>query len=111
MSKPGTVRASSAHSITASDTAHSRPVCSRVCGTSLDSSRSPCSATLCGQPMESGSFIGPSSRADTSSSMMKLSSSVVTTSSTPSRAFISAGPSSSAAPASAAASIISGKST
>ena len=111
MRKPATVRAISAHIATASATAPSRPVCSRVCGTSLPSSRSGCSATLCGQPMAIGSFIGPSSRADTASSMTKFSNKVVTTSSTPSRAFISAGPSSHSAPASAAAIIISGKST
>ena len=44
-----------------------------------------CSATLCGQPMAVGSFIGPSSITETNSSTMKLSSSVVTTSSTPKR--------------------------
>jgi len=61
--------------------------------------------------MAKGSFMGPSSTADTSSSTMKLSNSVVTTSSTPSRCFINAGPSSNKAPASAAASIMSGNSS
>jgi hypothetical protein len=45
------------------------------------------SATLCGQPIAVGSFIGPSSIIDTNSRTMKLSSSVVTTSSTPKRVF------------------------
>ena len=100
-----------AHTITASATAQSRPVCSRVCATSLPSSSSDCSPTLWGQPIAPGSFIAPSSKAPTPSSTMKLISSVVTTSSTPSLFFISAGPSSNKAPAAAAASIISGKSS
>ena len=107
MSKPSTVYFISAHRATARATAPSSPVCKRVCGMSLESSSSPSSATLCGQPMAVGSFIGPSSMSDTSSSTMKFSSSVVTTSSTPRRAFMSAGPSSSRAPASAAASSMS----
>ena len=107
MSKPSTVYFISTQTATASAAAISRPLCTRVCATSLDSSSSPISATLCGQPMAVGSFIGPSSISDTSSSTMKFSSRVVTTSSTPSRALSSAGPSSSSAPASAAASSIS----
>ena len=56
--------------------------------------------------MAAGSFIGPSSIAETSSSTMKLSSSVVTTSSTPRRDFSSAGTSSNSAPAMQAAATI-----
>ena len=79
------------------------PLCRRVPSIGRASSSSAGSATLCGQPSALGSFIGPSSSADTASSTMKFISKVVTTSSTPSRTFSSTGPSSSAAPASAAA--------
>ena len=69
------------------------------------------SATLCGQPIAAGSFIGPSSIIDTNSSTMKLSSSVVTTSSTCRRVRSSAGTSSSSAPAAIAAATIAGNSS
>ena len=111
MPKPSVVNRSSAHSATRRHQRPSRPVCTRLRSTSLSSCRLSCSATLCGQPIAVGSFIAPSSSAETNSSTMKFSSSVVTTSSTPSRLFSSAGPSSSSAPASAAAAIISGNSS
>ncbi len=111
ISKPSVLYFISAHSATASASAHSSPLCTRVRSISLSSCSVSCSTTLCGQPIAVGSFIGPSSIIDTNSSTMKLSSNVVTTSSTPSRLFISAGPSSSSAPASAAAAIISGNSS
>ena len=63
-------------------------------------------ATDCGQPRAVGSFIGPSSIADTNSSAMKLSSRVVTTSSTESRVLSHAGTISSKAPAPMAAATI-----
>lgn len=106
MSKPSTLYFISAHNATASVMPHSSPVCRRVCAISLDSSSSPISATLCGQPRALGSFMAPSSISDTPSSTMKFSSRVVTTSSTPNFAFNSAGPSNNNAPASAAAVII-----
>ena len=92
-------------------TAYSSPVCTRVRSMSLPSCSSSGSATLCGQPIAVGSFIGPSSIIDTNSRTMKLRSSVVTTSSTPSRARRSAGTTSSSAPATIAATIIAGNRT
>ena len=110
ISKPVVVRCSSTHNATASASATSKPVCTRLRSTSLSSCSASSRATLCGQPMAVGSFITPSSRADTPSSTMKFISSVVTTSSTPRRDFNSAGPNSSSAPAAMAAATISGNS-
>ena len=106
ISKPKTVKFISTHKPTARKNAPIKPLWTRVCGINLVNSNSLLSATLCGQPIAEGSFIGPSSIMETNKSAMKLSSNVVTTSSTPRCDLSSAGPSNISAPAKAAATIM-----
>jgi hypothetical protein len=73
-SKPNVVSPIAAHASTHNAIATSSPACTRVRSISFGSSTASSSATLCGQPIAVGSFIGPSSIIDMNSRTMKLSS-------------------------------------